>query len=222
MEGRWITLWGESGLNFQAKAYLWVNKTLTVFSLTSKSAPWWLVRSIPLKNVYLRWRSLRRAVKALNVYIYSVEDLCTGPVEEVPASRLKFYRNVFLNIWDYVTCDLVQNVCDNSTIYAVGLFYRGIVSASPLEGPTSLRGRFGSIGESLWRSAWSPENVGAKNNVLKVWRRKHAVSSVYKKKNFFFGTNRPLVAPFMLSATLVTASTEGGNAALPGNQYYCL
>ena len=44
-------------------------------------------------KLLLRWRGPRRVTKALNDFVYQVEDLRTGQLDEAHASRLKFYRD---------------------------------------------------------------------------------------------------------------------------------
>lgn len=38
-----------------------------------------------------RWRGPRRAVKAINNYMYEIEDLCNGITSKVHVSKLKYY-----------------------------------------------------------------------------------------------------------------------------------
>jgi transposase InsO family protein len=49
------------------------------------------------EKLALRWRGPRRIVKAINDYVYQVEDLRNGVLEEVHATRLKFYRDASLD-----------------------------------------------------------------------------------------------------------------------------
>jgi len=49
------------------------------------------------EELALRWRGPRRIVKAVNDYVYQVEDLRTGLSEEVHGSRLKFYHDPSLD-----------------------------------------------------------------------------------------------------------------------------
>ena len=44
-------------------------------------------------KLLLRWRGPRRVTKALNDYVYQVEDLRNGQLDDVHATRLKFYRD---------------------------------------------------------------------------------------------------------------------------------
>lgn len=50
------------------------------------------------EKLSLRWRGPRRIVTALNNYVYQVEDLRNGRVQDVHASRLKFYHDESLNV----------------------------------------------------------------------------------------------------------------------------
>lgn len=50
------------------------------------------------KKISLCWRGPRRVIKALNDYIYQVEDLGNGIVKDVHSWRLKFYHDPFLNV----------------------------------------------------------------------------------------------------------------------------
>lgn len=45
------------------------------------------------EKLALRWRGPRRIVKAQNDYVFQVEDLLNGTVEDVHACRLKYYRD---------------------------------------------------------------------------------------------------------------------------------
>ena len=45
----------------------------------------------------LRWRGPRRVIKARSDYVFKVEDLRNGSTEDVHSSRLKFYRDGWLN-----------------------------------------------------------------------------------------------------------------------------
>lgn len=45
----------------------------------------------------LRWRGPRRIVRAVNDFVYQVEDLRNGNVEDVHATKLKFYHEASLN-----------------------------------------------------------------------------------------------------------------------------
>ena len=49
------------------------------------------------EKLALRWRGPRRVVKALSDFVYQVEDLRNGQLEEVHATRLKFYRDSSLD-----------------------------------------------------------------------------------------------------------------------------
>jgi len=49
------------------------------------------------EKLALRWRGPRRIIKALNDYVYQVEDLRNGQTEEAHGSRLKFYRDAELD-----------------------------------------------------------------------------------------------------------------------------
>lgn len=49
------------------------------------------------ENLLLRCRGRRRIDKDLNTYVYQVEDLRSGSVLDVHASRFKFYHDKLLN-----------------------------------------------------------------------------------------------------------------------------
>ena len=49
------------------------------------------------EKLCLRWRGPRRIIKAINDWVYQVEDLRNGDIEEAHACRLKFYRDRSLN-----------------------------------------------------------------------------------------------------------------------------
>lgn len=50
------------------------------------------------ENFSLRWRGTRRIVRSVNDYVYKVEDLCDCLIEEVHATRLKFYHDQSLDV----------------------------------------------------------------------------------------------------------------------------
>ena len=49
------------------------------------------------EKLCLRWRGPRRVVKALSDYVFQVEDLRNGSVEDVHASRIRFYSDSSLD-----------------------------------------------------------------------------------------------------------------------------
>lgn len=49
------------------------------------------------EKLSLRWRGPRRVVKAVSDYVFQVEDLRNGQLQEVHGTRLKFYRDSSLN-----------------------------------------------------------------------------------------------------------------------------
>ena len=49
------------------------------------------------EKLAVRWRGPRRIIKALNDYVFQVEDLRNGGLEDVHGTRLKFYRDGSLN-----------------------------------------------------------------------------------------------------------------------------
>lgn len=49
------------------------------------------------EKLSLRWRGPRRVIKALSDYVYQVEDLRNGLLENVHGSRLKFYHDASLD-----------------------------------------------------------------------------------------------------------------------------
>ena len=49
------------------------------------------------EKLTVRWRGPRRIIKALNDYVFQVEDLRNGRLEDVHGRRLKFYRDGSLN-----------------------------------------------------------------------------------------------------------------------------
>jgi len=49
------------------------------------------------EKLALRWRGPRRIIKALSDYVYQVEDLRNGMVEDIHGTRLKFYRDSALD-----------------------------------------------------------------------------------------------------------------------------
>lgn len=49
------------------------------------------------EKLCLRWRGPRRIVKALNNYVYSVEDLRNGSVDDIHISRFKVYSDSSLD-----------------------------------------------------------------------------------------------------------------------------
>lgn len=49
------------------------------------------------EKLCLRWRGPRRVVKAQNDYVFQVEDLRNGAVEDIHGTRLKFYRDADLD-----------------------------------------------------------------------------------------------------------------------------
>ena len=49
------------------------------------------------EKLSLRWRGPRRIIKAINDYVYQVEDLRNGELQDVHITRLKFYHDKYLN-----------------------------------------------------------------------------------------------------------------------------
>ena len=49
------------------------------------------------EKLSLRWRGPRRVIKAINDYVYQVEDLRNGELQDVHVTRLKFYHDDSLN-----------------------------------------------------------------------------------------------------------------------------
>ena len=49
------------------------------------------------EKLALRWRGPRRIVKALNDYVFQVEDLRNGTIQDIHGSRLKYYKDSSLN-----------------------------------------------------------------------------------------------------------------------------
>jgi len=59
------------------------------------------------EKLCLRWRGPRRVTKAVSDYVYQIEDLRNGALEEAHASRLRFYSDKHLNqeaIMPHVIC----------------------------------------------------------------------------------------------------------------------
>lgn len=48
-------------------------------------------------EVSLRWKDPRRVVKSINDYVYQIEVMTDGIIQEAHAMMLKFYRDAFLN-----------------------------------------------------------------------------------------------------------------------------
>ena len=49
------------------------------------------------EKLALRWRGPRRVIQARSEFVYQVEDLRNGALEDIHATRLKFYRDSSLN-----------------------------------------------------------------------------------------------------------------------------
>lgn len=49
------------------------------------------------EKLSLRWRGPRRVVKAINDYVFQIEDLRTGSLQDIHESRLKFYHDASLD-----------------------------------------------------------------------------------------------------------------------------
>lgn len=60
------------------------------------------------EKLALRWRGPRRVQRAINDYVYLIEDLRTGESEELHASRLKFYHDPTLNT-DVIMSHVIQS-----------------------------------------------------------------------------------------------------------------
>lgn len=49
------------------------------------------------EKLCLRWRGLRRVVRTVNDYVYQMEDVCNGAIDDVHVSRLRFYHETLLD-----------------------------------------------------------------------------------------------------------------------------
>lgn len=58
------------------------------------------------ERLSLRWRGPRCILRSRNDYVYEVQDLRNGQLEEIHASRLKFYHDPYMDTQDMMSHDI--------------------------------------------------------------------------------------------------------------------
>lgn len=74
------------------------------------------------EKLSLRWRGPRRIIKAINDYVYQVEDLRSGELQDVHATRLKFYHDRSLGSED--TLEPLHQVYEDTPALLLKLLQR--------------------------------------------------------------------------------------------------
>lgn len=60
---------------------------------------------------FFRWRGPTRVIKALNDYMFRIENLCTGAYDDIHATRLKFYSDT-----DFDVAAIMSHVVSSKTV----------------------------------------------------------------------------------------------------------